>query len=150
MTNPAEAGSVLPELPDPWVPMVHPIHPAFYTADQMRAYAIEALTLHRGGAVACFRIVGKRGPWGWVDGPPPDDANEVLTEGERIELAYTQPPAVEGDKDGERYRWLRGPESSIDAIFTELPNYGGYTLISGEDLDAAIDSAIAASPSGRG
>lgn len=43
--------------------------------------------------------------------------------------------------DAERYRWLR---DHGDRGCTEKDGYGGQTLLMGQDLDAAIDAALAA------
>ncbi len=47
-------------------------------------------------------------------------------------------------KDSERYRWLR--EHSTEYSLTQKDGYGGRELIGWNELDAAIDAAMAAAP----
>jgi hypothetical protein len=53
---------------------------------------------------------------------------------------------TELETDARRYRWLRSPDSGIDAISHREPisNTGAtcVTLLEGDKLDAAIDSSL--------
>lgn len=46
------------------------------------------------------------------------------------------------DRDGERYRWLRYARDGGFWSCHEKDGYGGQVLMSGPDLDAAIDAAM--------
>lgn len=47
-------------------------------------------------------------------------------------------------KDAERYRWLR--EHSTEYSLTQKDGYGGRELLGWDELDAAVDAAMAAPP----
>jgi len=65
-----------------------------------------------------------------------------------IALLSAQPSADAGD--GKRYRWLRTQESRCDGHVSVNWNIGhDWIPISGDELDAAIDAAIAAQPRGE-
>lgn len=69
----------------------------------------------------------------------------------KVQPLYTHPPSV---SDGERYRWLRDKNTNaskvIEKITGELPSgFPIYELKSEDELDAAIDKAIAAATRGR-
>lgn len=82
------------------------------------------------------------------------EREDVLHEwAERAKAAERQ--LVDAEKDAQRYRWLRDPESSVGSVMDKAVGYtpydagtqtGGYTdyeYRAGAELDAAIDAAIA-------
>lgn len=57
--------------------------------------------------------------------------------------AAAPPAASEDAVYAARHRWLRSDAAQIDALLAELSNGDGFKLRSGNDLDAAVDAAIA-------
>ena len=71
------------------------------------------------------------------------------------------PASVADTRDAERYRWLRNPRQDVSLVLDKVTGYtpidkfgaGGYNHYeyrSGEDLDSAIDAAIAAQAAAQG
>ena len=47
-------------------------------------------------------------------------------------------------KDAERYRWLRNPDQDVALVLDKMVSSGVYEYRAGDELDAAIDAAMAA------
>jgi len=45
-------------------------------------------------------------------------------------------------KDAERYRWLRNPDQAVGNVMDKMGSSGVYEYRAGDELDAAIDSAM--------
>ena len=70
---------------------------------------------------------------------------ELAEQRKRAEQA--EAALVREGKDAERYRWLREHED-WDSPIVKL-GYDEYETAHGEELDAAVDAAIAAAPEGK-
>lgn len=88
----------------------------------------------------------------------PDNCDRIIWRGQYHHLPPHQPTPVVDDsmrKDAERYRWLRNPTSDvglvIDKVTGEVPyhegthtgGYATYEYRAGDELDSAIDAALA-------
>jgi hypothetical protein len=64
-----------------------------------QALASRPVEAAQGGVVVAFRIVGRHGPYPWVDGKPDPEPEFIVGENERIEYAYAQPRPMGGVPD---------------------------------------------------
>jgi hypothetical protein len=86
-----------------------------------------------------------------VDDGPPLVAYKAMVDVSRIlerELSTLQSRAVADEKDAARYRWLRTAEGKIyNQWHWSVERYDhknkGWDALDGDELDAAIDAAIA-------
>lgn len=82
-----------------------------------------------------------------------EDAMDDLSNCEcEITELFDHPPAPAAPsldaQDAARYRWLRDPETNLDALAAD--NWKDGEVYSGDELDHAIDAALAASTKGEG
>lgn len=88
--------------------------------------------------------------------PPYEGAWDGHDTPEKYRRLTAIPPAQQVEKDAQRYRWLRNPDQDVALVLDKqkewvhpddaVPGVGGYWAYeyrAGEELDAAIDAAIA-------
>jgi hypothetical protein len=133
----------------------------------LEAFAKSAALAHtrptgeQAGDVVAFRIVGRHGPYPWVDGQPDPEPEFIVGENERIEYAYTQPRPMGGVPDVEamtrRFLGWRlpddfAPDCGISFKPLTNPNWMqpvwpvGTNLFTYEQAKAMFEYALAAAP----
>ena len=76
------------------------------------------------------------------DGGSPSIAEQVKRMAEA--LAAAEQRVAELERDAQRYRWLRNPDQNVGEVLDKLVADGVWDYRAGEDLDTAIDAALAA------
>ena len=119
---------------------------------------VARVTGYYGGYLSIATVDGRVLPAGTaLYAAPPHQSEQHL---EMVNAPAPSVPDADLVRDAERYRWLRNPDSNpakvIDKLVSWAPlsddgmtgGYGNYEYRAGEELDSAIDAAIAAEKGG--
>lgn len=79
----------------------------------------------------------------------PTYAQQLVRANHRADVAERERDQLRAEaealrKDAERYRWLRNPDQDAALVLDKMVSSGVYEYRAGDELDAAIDAAMAA------
>lgn len=81
----------------------------------------------------------------WKDDESKSNAEYIARANPATILALIQ-HVRELKRDAARYRWLRNPDQDVALVLDKMTGSGVYEYRAGEELDAAIDSAMTTKP----